>query len=277
MATKSTSFRQVVSDQSINVRKYDTNNNLLEPAKLSSDNSYTLSFTVSGYSSCSKLNLAYMDTAENDWSLSGVTFLSETANAANSTLECAYKTDHLTEFAMVVGEESSFKEEVVNGIFICGACFALLLGLVMDTQSPPRSMRDYTMIGKLERKLDINNRCGRYFFAFYYLNSVVSVFTAKDRFIWATTRVMTLTVRLAFIFTLTGFLFSHTIVEALALDEGVGADLYLRSFFYGVVVVTMVGLLRMFGIFAINFCIRKTKCKLLLISSQEGKSGKCKR
>ena len=132
-------------------------------------------------------------------------------------------------------------------------------------------MRDYTMIGKLDRKLEITNRCGRCFFAFYYLNSVVSVFTAKDRFIWATTRVMTLMVRLAFIFALTGFLFSSTVVNTLDLDQGVGSDLYLRSFFIGIVVVTLVGLLRMFGIFAINFCIRKTKCKSGLCSVNKEK------
>lgn len=133
----------------------------------------------------------------------------------------------------------------------------------MDTQTPPKRMRDYTMIGKLDRQLGITNRCGRYFFAFYYLNSVVSVFTAKDRFIWAITRVMTLMVRLTFIFSLTGFLFSKTLVDAFDLDQGVGSDIYLRSFFYGIIVVTLVGLLRMFGIFAINFCIRKTKCKIV--------------
>lgn len=101
--TSNSAFRQVVSDQSVTIRKFDSNQNEKSPANLSTANSYTLKFTVSGYSSCGKVNLAFMDISKGDWDLSGISFVSETVNS-DGTLECSYKSDHLTEFAIVVGD-----------------------------------------------------------------------------------------------------------------------------------------------------------------------------
>ncbi len=76
---------------------------------------------------------------------------------------------------------------------------------------------------------------------------------------------MTLLIRIAFIFFITGATFSKSVIETFDLDQGVGADLYLRAGIIGIAILTLVGLLRMLGVFIINFCLRKTKCKLFFL------------
>lgn len=248
-----------MGDSVIEVVKYDTSGVEVKPSSLQGDNRYTFEFSVFGIS-CSETQAVYLATENGSEKLKsdGITFESEKTDSTTGGRICEFKSEHLTAFTIATGETISFKEEVVNGIFIASAGFALLLGLVMDTQSPPRNLQNRVMIDKLDRKLEMKGTCSKLFYAFYYMNSVVSVFTAKDRFIWGTTRVFTLVTRLAFIFFLTGYLFSKRVTDTFGLDKGIGKSVSVRAPLIAMAVAIIVWLLRMFGVFAINFCIRRT-------------------